>query len=76
MYVRWKKKWKSFIENKSFQIGKRLFICFVILLILYFVVIDLLTPSKEAWPIFSLKTGEFSCDTNEECIKMAREKTF
>ena len=67
-----KKAW----ESRSFQIVKRIIFCLAILSIFYLFVIYLLTPPKEVWPVFSLKTGEFSCDTNEECVKMAREKTI
>src|SRR3989344_2520248 len=63
-------------KTERYQIVKRIFICFVILLIFYLSAVWLLTPPKETWPVFSLKTGEFSCNTNGECIKMAKEKTI
>lgn len=63
-------------KTERYRIVKRIFICFIVLLIFYLSVVWLLTPSELTWPVFSLKTGEFSCDTNEECIKIAKEKTI
>lgn len=63
-------------KTKRYQIVKRIFICFVILLSFYLFATWLLTPPESTWPVFSFKTGEFSCDTNKECIKMAKEKTI
>lgn len=76
MCTKWKEVWKLLIANRSFNIVKRIFICVVILLVFYLFVIWLLTPPKEAQPVFAYKSGELNCETHEECVKMAREKTI
>lgn len=51
----------------------RIIICVIIWSFFYFLTTKLLTPDPA---IFSLKTGEFNCATNPECIKMAKEKAI
>ncbi len=55
----------------------RILVLLVILLILYLLFVnELFIPPEEAWPVFSLRSGEFFCNTQEECINMAREKVI
>lgn len=49
----------------------RVFVCFAILSAFYSVVVWRLTPPRA---VFTLKTGEFRCDKNADCIRMAQEK--
>ena len=54
----------------------RILILFLGLVFTYSIIVNVLSPSEKTWPVFSIRTGEFSCDTHEECIKMAKEKAI